>query len=425
MLAVSGGRPLFIVIATGTFFIIGLVLSALILGAKRLFVHQELVELEINDEDTRRVKSGNSLLNVLLDEGFKIPCPCGGKAVCFQCKVRVKEGGAVQDTDRGAFSPKELASGMRLSCQCRVRDCMKLELAPSVCQAKEFSGKVLSNRNVATFIKELVVQIPDEVGLEYIPGDYLQIQIPAYSSNTSSWKGDIDECYHDDWQSFGLFDNVIKFDDMQELRAYSMASHPGEKGVVKFNIRIASPPLKGASIDPKIDWGLGSSYLFSLKKGDEVQFSGPFGESHMIDDQRDVYFLIGGAGSSFSRSHIFDLFEKATTRHVELWYGARSLKENIYQAEYESLSDNHDNFLYHIVLSEPTQEDIDGGWPKDARHCNYLFKAFEVGVLQQLESPEDALYYVCGPPMHNKSVLKLLDDYGVDQESIILDDFGN
>lgn len=407
-----------------TFLVIGLALSGLILSAKRILVRQDVVELEINDEDKRQVKGGSSLLNVLLDEGFKIPCPCGGKAVCFQCKVKVKQGAVVQETDKGAFSPKELRQGYRLSCQCRVRESMKLELLPSVCEAKEFAGQVVSNLNVATFIKELVVKIPQNEQVSYIPGDYLQIKIPDYETNTDNWREGIESKYHSDWEKFGMFNQTI-CGHGGELRAYSMASYPAEKGLVKFNIRIATPPLKGTCLDPKVPWGLGSSYLFSLKAGDRVDVSGPFGESHMIDDQRDLYFLIGGAGSSFSRSHIFDLFEKGTDRKVHLWYGARSLKENIYEKEYRDLQAKYENFSYHIVLSDASDEDKKGGWPEDQVHSNYLYKAFEIGALSQLENPEDCLYYVCGPPMHNKCVLKLLDDYGVEGESIVLDDFGN
>ena len=419
------GQGLLIIVAVITFVLIGLLLSGLILGARSILVSQDLVALEINDEDTREVKGGNTLLNVLLDEGFQIPCPCGGKAVCFQCKVKVKEGGAIQETDKGAFSPREIQEGMRLSCQCRVTGPMKIELAASACQAKEFSVKVLSNHHVATFIKELVVEVPEDVTLEYIPGDYLQVMIPPFYTDTSSWKESMGEQYHKDWYSFGLFDKRLEFKDIEDMRAYSIASYPAEKNIVKFNIRIATPPLKKGKIAPNIDWGAGSSYLFSRKPGDMLKVSGPFGESHMRDNQKDLYFLIGGAGSSFARSHILDLFHQETKRKVHLWYGARSLKENVYEDEFKELSQKQENFSYNIVLSEPSSEDYEKGWPRDSKHCNYLFEAFRLSVLEDLESPEDALYYVCGPPMHNKSVLKCLDDYGVDSESIILDDFGS
>ena len=206
-----------------------------------------------------------------------------------------------------------------------------------------------------------------------------------------------------------------------------MASYPAEKNRIKFNVRIATPPMVRGKISKEIPWGICSSYLFHLKKGDQVKLSGPFGESHMINDEREVVFLIGGAGSSFGRSHILDLFkEKETKRKVTLWYGARSLKENIYQEDYEELEKEFDNFYYELVLSEPADEDLDQGWPRDdPLKTNYLFKAFEIGQLKKMEEPENCLYFVCGPPLHNSSVTKLLDDYGVPRENIILDDFGS
>jgi Na+-transporting NADH:ubiquinone oxidoreductase subunit F len=225
-----------------------------------------------------------------------------------------------------------------------------------------------------------------------------------------------------------LFGQILDFSrHSKEGRAYSLGSYPGEGLVLKFNVRIATPPFEGGKVSRKIAWGYGSSYLFSLKPGDMVYLTGPYGESFMKDDDRDLYFLIGGAGSSFGRSHILDLFKtKKTKRHVAMWYGARSLKENIYQSDYEEIAKEFSNFSYHLVLSEPTKEDIDAGWPaKDSLKTAFLFKAFEEGQLRHMNNPEESLYYVCGPPMHNKSVMKLLDDYGVPRENIVFDDFGN
>jgi Na+-transporting NADH:ubiquinone oxidoreductase subunit F len=236
--------------------------------------------------------------------------------------------------------------------------------------------------------------------------------------------------FYPDWEKLNLFNRELDFTHLAEgevIRAYSTASYPAEGGILKFNIRIATPPFNKGKLAEKVPWGICSSYAFSLQPGDRVRLSGPYGESFMIQDERPLVFLIGGAGSSFGRSHILHLFKtEQTRREVDLWYGARSLKENIYQEEYEALAKEFSNFRYHLILSEPLPEDISAGWPKnDPLKTNYLFKAFELGQLKQIEEPEEYLYYVCGPPLHNSSVLKLLDMYGVPRNSIVLDDFGS
>ena len=237
---------------------------------------------------------------------------------------------------------------------------------------------------------------------------------------------DIEEEYRGDWERFGFFNHESIVDETV-IRAYSMANYPDEKGVVKFNIRIATPPFVAGKIAEDIPWGICSSYTFSLKAGDDVHLSGPYGESFMIDDDREIVFLIGGAGSSFGRSHVMDLFKtQQTKRKVTFWYGARSLKENIYEDDLRKLAEEFDNFSYNLVLSEPLPEDFEGGWPKDDPiKVNYLFKAFELGQLNKMDEPEECLYYVCGPPLHNQSIMTLLDNYGVPRENIILDDFGS
>lgn len=406
---------------------IGLLLSLMILYTRSKLVSTAPVKIHINNNDelTKDVSAGQTLLAALSAEGLAIPSPCGGKATCKQCRVQVTDGGGdILETDIATFSPKELKAGWRLSCQCKVKTDMSLKLPESMLTLREIKAKVLSNENVATFIKELVVEVNEPV--EYVPGDYLQFHVPEYETNTSDWKATMDEEYCADWEHFSLFDRQIKYEGEEVIRAYSMASYPQEGKILKFNIRIASPPFeKGKLMD--VPWGICSSYTFMLKPGDEVKLSGPFGESHMIDDDREVVFLIGGAGSSFGRAHILDLFyNKKTNRKVTLWYGARSLKENIYQDDYEKLAKEAPNFTYHLVLSAPTKEDIKSGWSaEDPLKTAFLFKAFEAGQLKEMEEPENALYYVCGPPMHNSSIIKLLDDYGVPPSSVILDDFGS
>jgi Na+-transporting NADH:ubiquinone oxidoreductase subunit F len=409
---------------------IGFILALMILFTRAKLVSTAPCVLEINDDPDlkKTVSGGQTLLNALTNSGVPVPSPCGGKATCKQCKVQVLAGGGdALDVDLATFSRKQLGQGWRLSCQCKVKQDMKIRVEEHLLGVKEFEATVISNENVATFIKELIVEVPEPIA--YKAGGYMQIHVPAFQTNTSDWKKTMQPQYFPDWQQFSLFDTSIDFSHMKEevIRAYSMASYPAEGRKMMFNIRIATPPFTGNKIAANIPWGICSSYTFSLKPGDKIKLSGPYGESFMINDERELVFLIGGAGSSFGRGHIMHLFKtEKTKRKVTLWYGARSLKENIYQQEYEGLEKEFPNFKYRLVLSNPLPEDITAGWPKvDPIRTNFAFKAFEEGQLKLMEEPENALFYVCGPPLHNKSVMKLLDDYGVPRSSIILDDFGS
>jgi len=417
--------------AVVAFVIIGILLAAFILFTKAKFVTSEECEICINDNPklTKCVAGGGTLLTALMSQGVSIPSPCGGKATCLQCRVQIKEGADPPvETDRSTFTKKELNEGWRLSCQSKLKHNLKIYVDESCLDIKEIEATVLSNQNVATFIKELVVEIPEAIN--YRPGDYLQFHVPPFKTNTEEWKQTMEPQYFEDFEKYHMFGLNIDFSQLKKgeiIRAYSMASYPAEKKIIKFNIRIATPPFEAGRPSASIPWGICSSYTFGLKPGDKVYLSGPYGESHMIDDERELVFLIGGAGSSFGRSHILDLFiTKKTMRKVTLWYGARSLRENIYEEEYRKLEKEYNNFSYHLVLSEPHPDDIKAGWPKDdPLKTAFLFKAFEQGQLKKMEYPEECLFYVCGPPLHNKSVMKLLDDYGVPRESIILDDFGS
>jgi Na+-transporting NADH:ubiquinone oxidoreductase subunit F len=311
-----------------------------------------------------------------------------------------------------------------------VHNDIALVLPESYLGVKEWKCCVLGNRNVATFIKEITIELPENEEIKYKPGGYVQIHVPPFKTTTDEWKKHIDEKYWQDWERYNLWGKTIDYSNLREnevVRAYSMASYPAEGRRLMYNIRIATPPIFDGAISDTIPWGICSSYLFSLKPGDSIKISGPYGESFMVNDERELFFLIGGAGSSFARAHILHLMNtERTKRKVSLWYGARSMKENIYQDVYEKLEKEFPNFSYHLVLSEPTPEDVAAGWPqKDPLKTNFLFRSFEAGQLKKMDAPEDALYYVCGPPMHNKSILKMLDDYGVPRESIVLDDFGS
>lgn len=430
-----GFDPLLTIYAIVAFILIGVGLAVLILFTKAKFVSSALCKITINDnpELTKEVIGGGTLLVALTSNGIPIPSPCGGKATCKQCRVQIVEGaGEALETDKGTFSKKQLKEGWRLSCQAKVKNDMALHIDMHSLNVKEWTATVISNENVATFIKELVVEIPEGEDVPYRSGGYLQFHVPPFKTNTSDWKQTMKPKYFPDWEKYNMFDRTIDFSDLptgsdEVIRAYSMASHPAEGRTLKFNIRIATPPFIAGKLAEDIPWGICSSYTFGLKPGDKVRLSGPYGESFMINDNRELVFLIGGAGSSFGRAHVLHLFRTENTkRKVSFWYGARSLRENIYQEEYEKLQKEFPNFSYKLVLSEPLPEDVEGGWPqKDPLKTNFLFRAFEQGQLKLMDAPEECLYYVCGPPMHNKSVLKLLDDYGVPRENIVLDDFGN
>lgn len=417
------------------FILIGVGLAAMILFTKAKLVSHEACTLKINDDPqlTKHVAGGGTLLVALTSNGIPIPCPCGGKATCKQCRVRIVKGaGEALETDKATFTKKQLKEGWRLSCQAKVKGDLNLLIDSHSLSVKEWTVKVVSNENVATFIKELIVELPENEVVPYRPGGYLQFHVPPFKTNTSDWKETMDPKFFADWEKFNLFNRLLDFSDLptgpnEVIKAYSMASYPAEGKILKFNIRIATPPFVQGKISADIPWGICSSYTFSLKPGDSLRVSGPYGESFMKYDDRELVFLIGGAGSSFGRSHILQLFlTDNTKRKVTLWYGARSLKENIYQKEYEELEKKFSNFSYKLVLSEPLAEDIEKGWPaKDPLKTNFLFRSFEQGQLKYMEYPEECLYYVCGPPMHNVSVLKLLDDYGVPRENIVLDDFGS
>jgi Na+-transporting NADH:ubiquinone oxidoreductase subunit F len=420
-------------IAVAAFVAVGLILTAMILVTKKKLVRTAPCQIKINEDDalTKIVAGGQTLLAALTTEGIPVPSPCGGKATCKQCRLQVVEGGGDPlETDKATFNKQQLKEGWRLSCQFKVKHDLHVHVEERYLSVREWEAVVLSNENVATFIKELIVELPEGEEVPYRSGGYLQFHVPPFTTNTTDWKETMDPKYYLDWEKFSLFNREIDFKHLapaEVIRAYSMASYPAEGRILKFNIRIATPPfIKGVMME-KVPWGICSGYTFSLKPGDKIRLSGPYGESFMIEDLRPLIFLIGGAGSSFGRSHVLHLFKtEKTNREVDFWYGARSLKENIYQQEYEQLDGEFPNFRYHLVLSEPLPEDLEKGWPKnDPIKTNYLFRAFEQGQLKRMEEPEECLYYVCGPPLHNSSVLKLLDDYGVPRENVVLDDFGS
>ncbi|NWN82608.1 MAG: NADH:ubiquinone reductase (Na(+)-transporting) subunit F [Halomonas sp.] len=395
-----------------TVIIIGL--TAVILAARSRLVSTGDVQIEVNGdpENTITTQAGGKLLNTLAANGIFLSSACGGGGSCAQCKCRVEEGGgAILPTEEAHFTMREKKDGWRLSCQVPVKQDMSIEVPEEVFGVKKWECEVIENPNVATFIKELNLKLPEGEDVAFRAGGYVQLVAPPYDIAFKDF--DIDEEYRGDWEKFGLF-NVSHKNNEEIIRAYSMANYPEEKGILKFNIRIATPP-------PNTDHppGLMSTYAFSLKAGDKVTVMGPFGEFFAKDTEAEMVFVGGGAGMAPMRSHIFDQLKRLDSkRKITFWYGARSWRETFYNEEYDKLEEEHDNFEWHLALSDPQPEDNWEG-PTGFIH-NVLYENY----LKDHPAPEDCEYYMCGPPMMNASVIKLLLDLGVEPENIMLDDFG-
>ena len=392
--------------------VIALVL--VILGARSQLVSTGLVSIEINgDKDNPiKVQSGSKLLQTLADNKIFLSSACGGGGTCSQCKCQILEGGgSILPTEESHFNSREKNEGWRLSCQVAVKNDLKISVPDEVFGVKEWECEVISNDNVATFIKELVLKLPEGEEVNFRAGGYVQLEAPAYKLNYKEF--DIGKEYHDDWDRFNVWDNEA-VNNEPVIRAYSMANYPDEKGIIKFNIRIASPP-PGMDVPP----GVMSSWTFNLKPGDKVKVFGPFGEFFAKETKAEMVFVGGGAGMAPMRSHIFDqLLRINTDRKITFWYGARSLKEMFYVDEFDALADKYDNFEWHVALSDPLPED---DWDGDT---GFIHNVLYENYLKSHDAPEDCEFYMCGPPMMNKAVIDMLLDLGVEPENIALDDFG-
>ena len=392
--------------------VIALVL--VILGARSQLVSTGLVSIEINgDKDNPiKVQSGSKLLQTLADNKIFLSSACGGGGTCSQCKCQILEGGgSILPTEESHFNSREKNEGWRLSCQVAVKNDLKISVPDEVFGVKEWECEVISNDNVATFIKELILKLPEGEEVNFRAGGYVQLEAPAYKLNYKEF--DIGKEYHDDWDRFNVWDNEA-VNNEPVIRAYSMANYPDEKGIIKFNIRIASPP-PGMDVPP----GVMSSWTFNLKPGDKVKVFGPFGEFFAKETQAEMVFVGGGAGMAPMRSHIFDqLLRIHTDRKITFWYGARSLKEMFYVDEFDALADKYDNFEWHVALSDPLPED---DWDGDT---GFIHNVLYENYLKSHDAPEDCEFYMCGPPMMNKAVIDMLLDLGVEPENIALDDFG-
>ena len=410
--------PYIILTSVIVFLIAVLIPVAILIIVKKRLTPKGNVKISINDERELEVKPGNSLLQTLAEEQIFLPSACGGKGNCGMCKCQVLEGGgSILPTEKGFFSYKEQLDNWRLGCQVKVREDLKIHINPQIFGIKKWECTVVSNRNVATFIKEFVVKLPEGEHLDFLSGGYIQIDVPKCDVKYSNIE--VDEEYRKDWEKFHMFDLVMHNHEPQ-FRAYSMANHPAENNIIMLNVRIATPPFdrkNGGFM--KVNPGVCSSYIYSLKPGDKVTISGPYGEFHIKDTQKEIIFIGGGAGMAPMRSHILDLFlTKHTQRKASFWYGGRSLRELFYIDDFKKIEAENPNFKFNIALSSPLPEDNWNGYVGNIHEV--LFENY----LKNHPEPEEIEYYLCGPPMMTQAVLTMLDNLGVPKENILFDDFG-
>jgi len=404
-----------IILGVSMFTAIVLALVLVILFAKSKLVSSGDVTISINGDPTKAVTTaaGGKLLGALADQGIFIPSACGGGGTCGQCRVDVHSGGGdILPTEEGHINKREAKAGCRLACQVAVKQDMVIEVEDEIFGVQQWECEVISNDNKATFIKELKLQIPNGESVPFKAGGYIQIEAPAHHVKYADF--DIDDQYKGDWNHFGFFKVESKV-DTDTLRAYSMANYPEEEGIIMLNVRIATPPPGKLHLPA----GKMSSYIFSLKAGDKVTISGPFGEFFAKETDNEMVFIGGGAGMAPMRSHIFDQLKRLNTkRKMSFWYGARSKREMFYEDDYNGLAADNDNFQWHVALSDPQPEDNWDGM------TGFIHNVLYENYLKDHEAPEDCEYYMCGPPMMNAAVIHMLKNLGVEEENIMLDDFG-
>jgi Na+-transporting NADH:ubiquinone oxidoreductase subunit F len=426
-----------ILTSIAVFFVVILLLVSLLLTAKAKLAPSGPVKLDINGSEVE-VESGSTLLSTLSNQKIFLPSACGGGGTCGMCKCQINEGGGeILPTETGFFTRKEIAEDWRLGCQVKVKNDMKVKVPEEIFGIKKWECEVVSNYNVASFIKEFVVKLPDGERMDFEAGGYIQIDVPEIDVNFKN----MDIAPHPDdpagadkfkaeWDKFGLWDLRMKNDEPQ-FRAYSMANHPAEGNIIMLNIRIATPPwdrAKNGWMD--VNPGVCSSYVFDLKPGDKCTISGPYGEFFIKDTDKEMVYVGGGAGMAPLRAHIFHLFHTLKTgRKVSYWYGGRSKRELFYIEHFRRIEKEFPNFRFHVVLSEPMEED---NWKVskdiDDREgdgfLGFVHQAFIDQYLSTHPEPEEIEFYFCGPPMMNAAVLKMCDDWGVPPEHVSFDDFG-
>ncbi len=404
-----------VILGVAAFVLVIVSLVVVLIIAKSKLVAAGDVTVTVNDDPDKAIvtAAGDTLLNTLAAQKIFIPSACGGKGTCGVCKVEVHSGGgALLPTETSHVSRGEARNGVRLSCQVKVKQDMEIEVEPEIFSVRKWRCSVRSNRNVATFIKELVLELPEGEAVPFRAGGYIQIECPPHVVKYSEFE--IEDEYRGDWDTYNMWQFVSKVDEPVS-RAYSMANYPGEEGLIILNVRIASPPPSMPDVPP----GKMSSYIFSLKPGDEVTISGPFGEFFAKETDNEMVFIGGGAGMAPMRSHIFDQFRRIRTdRKVSFWYGARSLREAFYEDDFKQIAAENDNFEWHLALSDPLPEDE---WEGDT---GFIHQVVFDKYLKNHPAPEDVEYYMCGPPMMNQACINMLLDLGVEPENIALDDFG-
>ena len=404
-----------IILGVALFTVVILALVMIILFARKQLVATGDVTININDDADKSIttEAGGKLLGALANNGIFVSSACGGGGTCGQCICKVTDGGgSILPTEEGHITKREAAEGYRLSCQVAVKQDMKIEVPEEVFGTKKWDCEVISNDNKATFIKELVLRIPDGESVPFRAGGYIQIECPPYKLKYSEF--DIPEEYRPDWDQFKLFD--VEAESKEEvIRAYSMANYPEEEGIIMLNVRIATPPPRDMSLPA----GKMSSYIWNLKEGDKVTISGPYGEFYAKDTKAEMVFIGGGAGMAPMRSHIFDQLRRIKTdRNITFWYGARSKREMFYEEDFDMLARENENFDWHVALSDPLPEDNWEGY------TGFIHNVLYENYLKDQPAPEDCEFYMCGPPMMNAACIKMLEDLGVEPENILLDDFG-
>jgi Na+-transporting NADH:ubiquinone oxidoreductase subunit F len=419
MTILATGTGTIILISIVFFLLVIMLLVSLLLYARKKLLPQGKVTITINDDKVIEVNPGTTLLNTLSDNKIFLPSACGGGGTCAMCKAQVLEGGgSILPTEKGYFTRKEVQNQWRLGCQVKVRENMKIHVEPEIFGIKKWECTVISNKNVATFIKEFVVQLPEGETLDFQSGGYIQIDVPKCEVNFGK---DIfvEEEYRDEWDQFKMWDLKMKNPE-PIFRAYSMANHPAEGNVIILNIRIATPPWdKKKNGFMNVNPGICSSFVFSRKPGDKVTISGPYGEFFIKPTKREMMFIGGGAGMAPMRSHLFHLFHtEKTDRKATFWYGGRSMRELFYTDDFEDIEKNFKNFEFHVALSEPKPEDNWKGY------TGFIHQVILDNYLKQHPEPEEIEYYLCGPPMMNAAVFRMLDELGVPDEMIAFDDFG-
>lgn len=410
-----------IIIAIVAFLVVTLILVILLLYAKAKLMPSGKVTIDINEgKKVLTVEPGSTLLNTLSNNGIFLPSACGGGGSCGMCKCQVLEGGGdILPTEVNFFTRRQQAAHWRLGCQVKVKQDMKIEVENSVLGVKKWECEVVSNRNVATYIKEFVIKLPVGETLKFRSGSYIQIDVPKYDEIKFS-SFDIEEEYRGEWDAMNMWDLKTKNPE-PTFRAYSMANHPAEGNIIILNVRIATPPWdRAAGKFMNVNPGICSSYIFSLKPGDKITISGPYGEFFIRDTPNEKMFIGGGAGMAPMRSHIFNLFKtELSNKPVTFWYGARSRREIFYMDQFQEIEKEFPNFKFYVALSEPKEEDNWDGY------VGFIHQVILDNYLNKHEAPEDIEYYLCGPPVMNSSVNKMLDSLGVPPENIMYDDFGS